>query len=159
MGGSPPIPFLIGGGTRRRQARVPWRSNGSKGRKGCTLTHLANVLAGAFMGPCGFGNHIANPTYRREPEARQWLGANRWPGGPLNSHLQFPKDGTLNGRRNSKRCLWFWPGWGRLGLPLGFLEGMGFDTRPPFVQILQHLTKTSFLPHQPLPLEFPYWWW
>ena len=66
MGGSPPIPFqyLIGGGARRRQARVLWRSNGSKGRKGCTLTHLANVLAGAFMGPCGFGNHIANPTYR-----------------------------------------------------------------------------------------------
>ena len=62
-------------------------------------------------------------------------------GWPLSSCLQFPKDGTSNGRSNSGRYLWFRSCRGWLGFPLGFPEKMGCETSLPFFHVVEHLKK------------------
>ena len=68
-------------------------------------------------------------------------------GWPPSGQLWFPRDGTLNGPAKG-RWVFFWVS-RRNGL---------WDKSLPFSEIMQHLNKTSFLSHQPLPPEFAYWW-
>ena len=61
--------------------------------------------------------------------------------GPLSSHLQAPRDCTLNWSRNSGHWLLSWSCWG---------DGL-WEKCLPLSQTVQHLNKTSLLSHQHLP--------
>ena len=104
--------YLIEGGTRAKQTRGHRYQDGGKKSKGCTLTHLVNVLASVFLGPSGSATCMTNsstgPTHRLQEGVWSRIVARRKaepPGWSLRGSLWFPKDGTLNERRNSRHCL------------------------------------------------------
>ena len=117
--------------------------------------------AGAFMcsllGACSLVDFAAAcpAASRRDPEMGSSQEQPKLPGWPLSSCLWGPKDVTLKWSRNTGHWLALvLVSLSTVGLCLGFVEEMSFQTGSlPFSQAVQHLNKT-FLFHHQLPPKF-----
>ena len=114
------------------------------------LVHFCTLLTVWLCSPSSCMTHgwvVSHAGSSREPKMNTSQEQTKLPGwglGLFSSCLQSPRDGTLKWSRKSGHWLLSWS-----------CQGDGFwDRSSPFSQVVQHLTKSSFLVHQHLPHVF-----